>query len=124
MNKDIASQFRELITELVSTRSVVMSDGERVMADKIMAMLSDFDVFRKHPEWLRICPVKEDALNRYSVLALIKKPGISETVLGIGHFDTVAIEDYGLLKPYANDPIELKPQLKGILGDADRKSVV
>lgn len=119
MNKDKASQFRDLITELVSTRSVVMSDGERVMADKIMAMLSDFEVFRKHPEWLRICPVKEDALNRYSILALIKKPKIKETVLGIGHFDTVAIEDYGLLKPYANDPIELKRQLKVILGDAE-----
>jgi arginine utilization protein RocB len=119
LNNDLENQFRELIIDLVSTSSVVDSDGERVMADKIIAMLSAFDVFKQHPDWLRICPVKEDPLNRYSILALIKKPDISETVLGIGHFDTVAVEDYGILKSYAHDPIELAKQLKSFSCDPE-----
>lgn len=87
------------------------------MADKIVAILSDFAFFNKRPDCLRICPVKDDPLRRYSVLALIKKPGITETVLGIGHFDTVAIEDYGILKPFANSPDELAIQLSNISND-------
>jgi arginine utilization protein RocB len=54
------NQLRQLTVDLVSTSSIVNSEGERIMADKIIAILSDFDIFKKHPEWLRICPVIDD----------------------------------------------------------------
>jgi arginine utilization protein RocB len=119
LNKDRENLLRALIFELVLVNSVVNSDGERVMADKIMTILSDFAVFKENPDWLRICPVIDDPLHRYSVLALIKRPGITDTVLGIGHFDTVAIEDYGSLKPYANNPEELALRMKSVIVDPE-----
>lgn len=119
IKKERENQLRELISKLVSTSSIVNSDGERVMADKIMAILSDFAVFKENSDWLRICPVMDDPLHRYSILALIKRPGITDTVLGIGHFDTVAIEDYGPLKPFANHPEELVLRMKSVIFDPE-----
>jgi arginine utilization protein RocB len=113
------NQLRQLTVDLVSTSSIVNSEGERIMADKIIAILSDFDIFKKHPEWLRICPVIDDQNLRYSILALIKKPEITKTVLGIGHFDTVAIEDYGNLKPFAIQPHNLRSQLTTVTRDPE-----
>ncbi len=119
LNKDKENKLRNLTQELVSIGSIVNSEGERVMADKIMQILSVFDVFKTNPEYLRICPVKDDMLGRYSILALVKRPDVSKTVLGIGHFDTVAIEDYGELKPYALNPLGLKDEIKKITDDPE-----
>lgn len=110
-------RLRQLTVDLVSTSSVVNSEGERIMADKIKSILSDFDIFKNYPEYLRICPVKDDPNGRYSILALVKKPGVTKTVLGIGHFDTVAIEDYGSLKSFAHQPLELAVQLRNATHD-------
>jgi arginine utilization protein RocB len=113
------NRLRERTIDLVAVSSVVNSEGERIMADKIKAILSDFDIFKKFPGHLRICPVNDDGMQRYSILALVKKPGVSKTVLGIGHFDTVAIEDYGSLKPYALAPQELAVWLKNSSQDPE-----
>lgn len=119
INKNKENELRELTQELVSIGSIVNSEGERIMADKIAQMLSGFDVFKKNPEYLRICPINDDPLGRYSILALVKRPGVTKTVLGIGHFDTVAIEDYAELKPFALDSERLKAEIKKIVDDPD-----
>jgi arginine utilization protein RocB len=118
-NLDKKNQLRQLTTELVMTGSIVNTADERKIADKIHSMLSDFAVFKDHPEYIRICSLNDDSLQRYSICALIKRPGVTKTVLGIGHFDTVAIEDYGILKPFATVPNELAGQLRKIIDDED-----
>lgn len=113
------NELRNLTQTLVSYNSIVNSEGERFLADKIFEILSGFDVFKRNPDQLRICPVKDDPLKRYSIIALVKKPDVSDTVLGIGHFDTVGIEDYGDLKSFALDSEELALQLKKSMDDLE-----
>jgi arginine utilization protein RocB len=113
------NELRSLTQTLVSFNSVVNSNGEKVLADKIYEILSGFEVFKNHPECLRMCPVKDDPLQRFSILALVKKPDVSDTLLGIGHFDTVGIEDYGDLKSYALDSEELPVQMKKNMADSE-----
>lgn len=112
-------ELKNLTQTLVSIGSVVNSEGEKVLADKIFEILSGFEVFKRNPEHLRICPVKDDSLHRYSIIALVKKSDVSNTLLGIGHFDTVGIEDYGDLKPFALDTEELPVQMKKNMADLE-----
>ena len=118
-NNQKENELKYLTQSLVSIGSVVNSEGEKVLADKIFEILSGFEVFKRNPEYLRICPVKDDPLQRYSIIALVKKPDVSNTFLGIGHFDTVGIEDYGDLKPYALDSEELSVKMKKSIDDSE-----
>ncbi|WMJ78198.1 M20/M25/M40 family metallo-hydrolase [Sedimentibacter sp. MB35-C1] len=56
--------------------------------------------------------IKEIALELTSVLSVVNTSG--ETVVLIGHTDTVGISDYGNIKEYANKPFELAEKMKGI----------
>jgi len=102
-----------LVKKLTARSSIVGTEGEVEIAKVIYQELKDFDYFKRNPENLRIYDVRNDALQRKNVIAVVRgeKEKTSDTVILIGHMDTVGIEDYGNLKDYAFNPDELKEKL-------------
>ncbi len=99
MNK--TAEILELTKKLVSIPSVVTTNGENDVATFIFDELSKLDYFISNPSHLRKISLINDSFNRFNVVAIIKKPETFDTILGIGHFDTVDVEDYGLNKKMA-----------------------
>jgi arginine utilization protein RocB len=110
--------FREEVLELtkmlVQHPSIVGTVGERDIAYTIYDYLQQIPYFQKHPSHLRLSQTEGDEKERYNVLALVKgeEGNHKETVILMGHLDTVGIEDYGKWKPWAFSPDELMERWK------------
>lgn len=98
-----------LTKELVEHPSIVGTIGERDMAAFIYEKLRQLPYFLDHPHHLRITPTRHDDRERYNVLALVRgrDENCSETVILMGHLDTVGVEDYGKWMGLAFSPDEL-----------------
>lgn len=119
-----------LTKELVQHPSIVGTVGERDIAYKIYDHLQQLPYFKENPGFLRLAQTEGDEKERYNVLALVKgKDGTCrETVILMGHLDTVGVEDYGKWKRYAFSPDELmarwqnsrlKPQVERDIATGD-----
>lgn len=116
MKTEVTENIKKIALELTSVLSVVNTLGELDVSEKVFDILSNMKYFKNNPQNLCFIPVKDDKLNRKSVLAIVrgeKKPS-KKTVVLIGHTDTVGISDYGNLKEYANKPFELAEKMKNI----------
>ena len=116
MYKDLSQKIRNLTIELTQIRSVVGTREENNVVEKIYEKFKKMKYFKNHPNMLKYVYVKDDPLNRKSVLAIVKgqKENSKKTVVLIGHTDTVGISDYGTIKEYATRPLELKEKLKAL----------
>ena len=103
-------EIQTLLQELVAVRSDTGTTQELAMADKLLSVLRADPYFVRHPER---CGAFEqgDVLHRPVVWGL--RPGRTpRTVVLLGHYDTVEIDCYGALKPYATDPPALKARMR------------
>jgi len=101
-----ARYFAEL---LVGWPSVTGSAEEARFADRLKDELAHWDIFRANPANL----VKISAPgvhDRASVMALVRGAG-RNTVILVGHFDTVPVDDYGDLAHLAGKPEALRKGL-------------
>lgn len=96
--------LKALVCELVSWDSVTLTEGERIFPLKLHEKLSEIQYFRNYPEDLSL---HHSDLGRKFLTALYKHPEATDTICLISHFDTVNIEEYGNLKPFATQPEEL-----------------
>lgn len=114
--EDLKKRIEELAVELTRVRSVVETKGEVAVATKIYDILGQFPYFKTHPAYLFKVPVADDPLGRFSVIALLKgeKTPQADTVITLGHFDTVGTSDYGNLEHLATEPYELTEALKDL----------
>jgi arginine utilization protein RocB len=96
--------LQELLCEVVSWRSMTLTDGEQAFPIKAQAKLQTLDYFQEYPGQLGLHEVD---LGRTFLTALYKHPGIADTIVLISHFDTVNTEEYGALQEYAYHPEEL-----------------
>ncbi|MBH8600969.1 M20/M25/M40 family metallo-hydrolase [Thermoactinomyces sp. CICC 23799] len=103
-----------LTKKLVEHPSIVGTFGERDMAYLIYEILQETPYFQEHPEYLQMTPTRQDDLERYNVLALLKggNENESETVILMGHMDTVGVEDYGKWMNLAFSPEPLLEEWK------------
>ncbi len=87
----------QLTKKLVEYPSIVGTFGERDIAYLIYEILQEVPYFLEHPDFLRMTPTRHDECERYNVLALVKgnQEKEAETVILMGHIDTVDVEDYG-----------------------------
>ncbi|NLI91336.1 MAG: M20/M25/M40 family metallo-hydrolase [Peptococcaceae bacterium] len=92
--------------ELVRVKSVVNTPGEKEMAIRIYRRLEALPYFAANPGHLLLSRTVNDEVERYNVLAFVKgtKKRSDETIILMGHFDTVGIEDYAQLKEDACNP--------------------
>jgi arginine utilization protein RocB len=111
----VGDQIKALAIELTKFRSVLGTTGEAEIAEIIYSHLQQLAYFRQHPENLRLQPVPGHPQGRKYVLAIVEsEPRCANTVLCLGHIDTVGIDDYADLKQYATNPAELKNKLQSI----------
>lgn len=106
----------ELTKKLVSIPSVNTTLGEHDIAVFIEEYLREIPYFKEHPDQVIVQHLKNDDLDRRNVFALIKgeKGESKDTIMLHGHMDTVQVEDFGNLKPFAFSPDDLANELKKI----------
>jgi arginine utilization protein RocB len=98
------TELRQLLQELVSWKSVTLSEGERLFPKKLKKKLQELSYFQKYTDQL----VLHDAdLGRQFLTALYKHPLARKTICLISHFDTVGTEEYGDMEGLATEPKEL-----------------
>ncbi|WP_040981854.1 M20/M25/M40 family metallo-hydrolase [Oceanobacillus jeddahense] len=97
-------ELRQLLNELVSWKSISLSEGEKQFPRKLYAKLQDLNYFQEHPDYLKL---HEADQRRKLLTALYKHPEAAQTICLISHFDTVNTEEYGSLEPLATQPEEL-----------------
>ncbi len=109
-----SERIKEITLALVEQRSVVESEDEVAVSDKVYEIMSQMDYYKKHPEKVYCLPVEKDRWGRKIVVAILdgEKGSSKKTVTFVGHTDTVGISDYGLLSDYATKPYELVEKLK------------
>lgn len=115
MNPEISKRVEEIALDLTSQISVLDTPDEIKIAEKVYNIFSEMDYWKKHPEYLKYVPFKNDApLHRKSTMAILKgeKAPSNKTVLLLGHIDTVGISDYGDLKEFAGQPYVLAEKFK------------
>jgi len=116
----------ELTKELVNIKSVVGTEEENRVSEKLYEVLSALPYYKEHPEDLFFVENLEDPQRRNSLMAVLKgqKEENSTAVVLIGHIDTVGISDYGALAPYATNPDLLPDKLKELdLPEAVQKDI-
>lgn len=106
---------KALTTVLVKIPSInKVPLGESKVAHYIYEYYTQLPYFRKNPQQIKCFQSKNDFVERHSTYAYVKGTGgaSNDTIILIGHIDTVGIDDYGSLKPYACDPDVLPEKLK------------
>lgn len=103
-----------LTKELVRTESIVNTEGEQVLAEQLYNMIKAWPYFRHHPEQVICAPTVHDTSKRSNVLACVRgtKTESPRTVILMGHFDTVGIDDFGSLKNKAFQPDKFMQALR------------
>lgn len=113
---EFQERIKEIALDLTQIKSVVETSGEVAVADRIVEILESFQYFKEHPQNLYKVPIKGDALNRYAIIALLKGEATEskDTVVTLGHYDTVGTSDYGSLEEFATQPLKLAEVLKSV----------
>ncbi len=96
--------LRELLNELVSWKSVTLSEGEKHFPVKLKTKLAELDYFQQFPDRLQL---HQADLGRTFLTALYQHPDAKKTICLISHFDTVNTEEYGDTEAIATQPEEL-----------------
>ncbi len=113
---NVADRIEEIAIRLTEILSVSETKGEVEVSEEVFKIFSEMDYYKENPNDLRYIEVPNDELGRKSVMAILrgKKGNSKETVVMIGHTDSVGISDYGNLRDYAHKPHELAEKFKEI----------
>jgi arginine utilization protein RocB len=96
-------RLRRLLCELVSWRSMTLTEGEREFPGRVQAKLQELRYFQENPGHLAL----NDADLGRCFLTGLYKCDAKETIVLLSHFDTVNTEEYGDLEEFAYQPEEL-----------------
>ncbi|MFM2422044.1 MAG: hypothetical protein RL291_574, partial [Pseudomonadota bacterium] len=115
----IAERARHWALWLTAHASVTGSDGEKTLPAALAKevrrtpLLADAEIFE--------IEAPDDPLGRTALAVFVRGSG-DDCVLLTGHFDTVAVDDYGLRAPLAFAPEQLREQIVQDLKDAKGKA--
>lgn len=104
-----------LTKQLVQMKSVVNTAGEREISHAIYSLISTFPYFRENPKHLQRQKTLHDDVERYNIVSFVKgkkNGGSNQTVILLGHIDTVGTGDFNHLEDMATDPDALKDTLR------------
>ncbi|WP_025026596.1 M20/M25/M40 family metallo-hydrolase [Caldalkalibacillus mannanilyticus] len=103
-------EIEQLLKDLIHQSSIVNTDGERKIAENIYRYISALPYFQERPDQVELSTTYNDSRHRYNVLAYVKGEATvsNETVILMGHMDTVGTSDFGKWQEIANDPDRLK----------------
>jgi len=104
--------LQSLAVRLVKQNSISGTKNEIDMARLIYGLLEDVPYFKGKPQNLFLQSLEDDLLERNFVTALVEGKGKSkDTLILVGHMDTVDVQDFITLKEYALDPYEYTKRL-------------
>ncbi|WP_203364625.1 M20/M25/M40 family metallo-hydrolase [Bacillus sp. REN10] len=121
INLNIQEQVERLTRRLVELPSINGSEeGEIAAADEIVTILRSYPYFQENPALVWEQTAIDDALNRKNIFAFVRG-GVNakQTIIYHAHVDTVGIEDFGTLRPYAFHPDELQSFFSDYDQDSD-----
>lgn len=105
---------RDATEQLVAINSVSPGVGEIAVAERVVDLLRRDDLSATYAA-CGLEPIAGDPWGRQNAVAYL--PGQRrETVILLGHIDTVGIEDYGALEPLATNPAALAAHIPALLG--------
>lgn len=112
----IDQEMLQIAKSLIETPSINSTEGEKNIGIQIEAMLREMPYFQKHPDQVFVKVMDNDKLERRSVMALLigEKSDCKKTLVFHGHTDTVGLEGYGSLAPYAFSPDVLIEKMKEV----------
>ena len=105
------NKIYNLLRDFVAVESISCTRTEREASVFIRDYFAKFPYFQAHPEHFGICDIPDDPYDRTIPYAFLKGNS-ANTVVIMGHFDVVGIEDYGEAKPLAFDLDNLEAKLK------------
>lgn len=103
---------RAYTERLVRVRAFSPTADERVVADTILALLTEGGLDAAYTI-VGLDDLPGDPFGRRNVYAFVQGQR-SETLVLLGHFDTVDTTDYGALEPWATDPAGLAERLDAL----------
>ncbi len=126
MEFNVKERTKEITLRMTRVKSVVGTSGEVDIAHETYNILSEMQYFKENPENLYLLDCKDDIIGRKVVVAELngRKSKKNDTILLIGHIDTVGTSDYGELEEYATNPEELAKRFGSLkLSDEVRKDL-
>ena len=108
-------EVKKLTEEMVEIPSVnKVPGGESDVAKYVCNYYSKLKYFEKNPSYVKMFQTKNDFVKRHSAYAYVKgtKGDSKDTVILIGHIDTVGVDDFGTIKEYAFKTKELPQKLR------------
>lgn len=105
---------KQLTKDLVRIPSIVKTSGEADCARAIHDYYRNLPYFQDYPEQLLLQQTTNDEIERYNVIGLVRGTGgnSNRTVILMSHFDTVGVDDFGVLKEHAFNPDALPSLLR------------
>ena len=114
-------QLIQLTKDLVAVESISATPNEVNAGKLIYEKLLTLDYYRENPHHIRVVEVGGKGFERKAFVALMRKGNTKKTLLGVAHFDTVGIDDAGILKDIFLDPVEYTKRVsKLVLDDNSR----
>ncbi|MFI5274525.1 MAG: M20/M25/M40 family metallo-hydrolase [Ktedonobacterales bacterium] len=104
---------RAATERLVRIRSVSPGDGENAVAHEVLRLLTEDGLDGAYTA-LGLEPIAGDPHARHNAYAFLRGRS-PRTVVLLGHIDTVGMEDYGALEPYATEPAELAARVEQLV---------
>lgn len=111
----INQEMLDLAKAMVEIPSINGTEGERHIGEFIEKYVREIPYFASHPQQVIVQELKNDALHRRNVFAILigeKEDHTGDTILLHGHIDTVGLEGYGAATEYACKPDELPQKLR------------
>ncbi|QFT89647.1 succinyl-diaminopimelate desuccinylase [Bacillus sp. THAF10] len=112
MHWQTKEQLTNLLVSLVQHGSVTLSGEEKRLASFIYYQLNHLDYFQNNPANAELHRMED---GRSFVTALVKQSEAADTIVLVSHFDVVGVEDYGVLKDLAFQPLELTRELENYI---------
>jgi arginine utilization protein RocB len=111
------NEIKETMIDLVKRKSVVKTEGEKDLAIYIYDYLKSLPYFQDRLEQVRLVKTHEENQERYSCVALVQgHSNKNDTVILMGHIDTVGIDDFGKDQDMAFDPEKWVERIKSMDG--------
>lgn len=113
-------EVKNITKSLVRIPSVVNTKGESECAKAIFDYYSNLKYFKENPDYLLLQQTENDEIERYNVISMIRgtKGNSNNTIILLGHLDTVGVEDFGTNIENAFNPDKLPNILRNLnLGD-------
>ncbi len=106
-------KIMNILRDMVAIDSLTATEKECKVVGYLNDYLKGIDYFVDNPDLFGIFDIKDDYLNRQISYGLVRGKS-NKTIVLMGHYDVVGIDDYGNLKEFAFDIDRLPEKLKKI----------